>query len=343
MGGGIRRRSRLMRLYWAEHLEHSKDVQVRWHQAIDAARSLLILGAGRLLDVVLPDGPGQWRVTLVDADRSCLAQWSTLSTPQLAVTPLCLDLTGVLLRWQQQLTKTLPESWEDALQQIRRIPQAGGRALPPSTFLAAGTHDAVLSVNLLSQIPLTWQDTAERYLHRYFPRPFIEAHEAEWLSAAAVGGRMLVEQHLRDLQASKTANLLLITDLEYAHYRVPFHYRPTGYRTAPLQWDATVDTAGSGGWREADGTSELTCEVIESLCGVGADVRTLSSYFPDYQLRETKEWLWHIQPQGIERRDQGTLHRVAAMSFQLIAAQVEPFPTPRQHAYDKNFSKRSVG
>ena len=277
-GLGIEKRARRLRKFWEPHLERSKAAQRRWIAEV-AGVDLAVLGAGRLLDFAADTLPSRFqRALLIDADPSCADHWGGLACQ---VEPRIGDLTGCVQRWQRELDR-FQGGWAETLKQVRQMPKPGDRAIP----LAA---DAVLSLNVLSQLPIGWQDRVEDHLERRFGARMTKAKEEEWLAAVEPGGRWIVEQHLTALAASNARSLLLITDVEYAEYRGGAN---------SVRWENGVWAAGQG----------LRVDVSPALYGVDLAIA-------GYALRWEESWLWDISPIGAESPVYGSVHRVAALAF----------------------------
>lgn len=204
-GLSIDERTRRLRAHWSPHHERSRAAQRRWEAV---GEDLAVLGAGRLHDFdVATLTPRFRRLLLFDADPSCEPAWRKQLTG-VDIEPRIGDLTGCLTRWQRVLDGNRT-GWADTLRLAAGILDASRDR--PMPFAA----DAVLSLNLLSQLPIAWQDTVEEHLTRRFGRARVKSNETEWLAAVEPGGRWIVEQHLRALAESRATHILLITDIEY--------------------------------------------------------------------------------------------------------------------------------
>lgn len=168
-----------------------------------------MLGAGRLYDFDATTLPPRFRrLLLFDADPSCAPAWRKQIPGTVEIAPRIGDLTGCLTRWQRVLSANRT-GWTETLQ------FAAGIVQPPNDHATPFRADAVLSLNLLSQLPIAWQDMMEQHLTRRFGRARAKSNETEWLAAVEPGGRWIVEQHLRALVDSDATQILLITDIEY--------------------------------------------------------------------------------------------------------------------------------
>jgi hypothetical protein len=288
MGLGIEHRARTLAPHWAEHLGKTRAAQARW---VAAGDWLTVLGAGRLFDfnrqALLPRFR---KLRLVDADPLCQAFWKGLPVP---IEMLCLDISNCLADWINELrTAKLP--WEETLSFIRQRRPRPAYGAPV---------DALLSLNVLSQLQIVWQDGVEGILRRRFGRRFVERHAADWLDATRPGGQMLVEQHLAAIESSEARFALIITDLEYLEYRGKT-FAGSRWEPAPVEW--------AGRWRVDSG---ITCEVSPALEGIELNATTLALWMPSFLLEWHESWLWHIQPNGTEKMAAGKVHRVGAFAL----------------------------
>ena len=288
MGLGIENRVRTLAPYWAEHLAKTRAAQELWDAEGD---SLTVLGAGRLFDFNRQTLLPRFRkLRLVDAGPLCQTAWKDLPGP---VEAICVDISNCLAEWITEL-RTVKLPWEETLDVVRKrqARQAYG---------ASG--DALLSLNVLSQLQIVWQDGMEEILRRRFGRRFVQQHEAEWLDALRPGGQMLVEQHLAAIESCGAKSALIISDLEYLEYQGKKFAR-SHWEPAPVEW--------AEGWRVDRG---ITCEVSPALEGVTLDEATFARWMPSFHLAWQQTWLWHILPNGIEKGAAGKVHRVGAFAL----------------------------
>ncbi len=290
-------RARALSEFWSDHQSRSRAAQARWAQTC-GGRILTVLGAGPLLDLnasALSARFGLFR--LVDANPMVTTRWATLNKP---VEPVITDITNCLGPWSHHLRR-FRGTWNETLNAIRDLAQT-----PAAAYSAAS--DGVLSLNILSQLEIGWQEAVEPVLQKRFGKKFVAAHEQEWLNAVRPGSRVLIEQHLAALETAQANNVLLICDLEYVEYRGRQYQRHQGAEP-PMQWT-------SQGWVPDQGT---TYEAIPALEGVVLDQPTFTLWMPSYQLDWHESWLWHIAPNGTEPAKYGKLHRVGAFALSLTA------------------------
>ena len=297
-GMGLERRARMLAPFWAEHMQRTRSAQARWAVTTDfRGQWLTVLGAGRLLDfnrtVLLPRFAN---LQLVDADRLCLHVWKHLPKP---VEPVCVDISGCVDKWLASLKKGKQQPWAETLETIR-----GKRAPQGSAYRAGG--EAVLSLNVLSQLQIVWQDGVEEYLEKRFGHDFVKSHELEWLDALRPAGQTLVKQHLAALERAAPTYVLLITDVEYLEYKgVP--YQADHWAPPPVEWTE------EDGWCAE---TEVDCEVSPALEGVALNADTFAEWMPSYRLTWQESWLWHIAPLGTGPEQYGKVHRVGAFALE---------------------------
>ncbi len=147
------------------------------------------------------------RLWLIDADPLSVPSWRSITAP---VRWDLADLSGVLKLWTKTIEATTG-SWETFLKTIEALPRPEAAYFPVQA-------DGVVSLNLLGQIPVVWQDILEVILLARFGKTFVQTREPQWLRAFSNGVRWLVEQHLELLTKSRAENILIISDLEYLSY-----------------------------------------------------------------------------------------------------------------------------
>ena len=275
-GLGIEIRARKLALHWRAHQDRSREAQARWPAG---GERLAVLGAGRLLDFEHSLAKRFEHLRFVDADPLCAPFWKRKHPRH---EPVIADVSGCLGNW----TAALPQaaSWSETLAAI------GSQRAP--TVVAPWLRDcgAIVSLNLLSQIPIAWQERVETHLQKQFGSSIATARQEEWLAAVEPGARSLVESHLAMLNRSGARDILLITDRAYIEYRGNHKYSRRRLDPPP----------------NVDGVARE-----DALYGVAHF--TLSNY----RRTAADEWLWHISPQGLESSHKGSIHVVGSFAFQL--------------------------
>lgn len=202
MGIGIKARHARCQLWWEPHLQCCREFIER---SLEPGQTVAVLGAGRLLDIDILNLASKFeRIYLFDADSSCLSHWRRVLGKTLwsKVTPCIEELTDTIDSWAAQLGKVAKrQECRDFLCSLEaQIPRWASRQF-----------DAVISLNLLGQIPLYWRDRV------------LKAHkqllESEW-SALQVSMGRLQAAHLQALMAVGATQIVLLTDTEYYFYHV---------------------------------------------------------------------------------------------------------------------------
>lgn len=316
-GFGIEQRARRFSRSWQPHLHRCKELQARWIQRIGTSKAggivsrgqstrlegrLSIVGAGRLFDL---NREAVCRVfdeiVLFDGDPSAIRYWRAFERrvgAQVRVVQRIGDVTRVLRPWATRLRDEIAQSvaefetqeqrWNRVVELVRLIPLRTGRELPNSLFVENGGQvpRAILSLNILSQLPICWQEIVDRELQKVFEPSWMLEHEAEWLAAYTIGGELLIKQHLRDLAAAGAEHILIITDIKY-YYQL------------------------------------ASAEVVKAPALLGVeleDPEMRRSNFHAYSEDLNEEWSWQVVPglvRGLSRwsTQQQARHRVAAWSF----------------------------
>ena len=336
-GLGIAYRWRNWRRFWEPHVQATLECQSNWASSIKSSgplESLTVLGAGRLIDLNHTQLlEGLQKLTLVDADPLVKPTWEKLAArfPNLRLDSQILDLTGKLALWASELDRLLlsPNSdtkevrWNGVLTEIFNLPQTRSRLeFSASNFFNLNAR-AVLSLNLLSQLPIQWQMFVEHRLITAFGQAWTDQRQSQWLKACGPCGLMLVDDHLALLNASGAEHLLLITDLEFIEYRGTKPYRRRSPITPPAVWREIETHSGReflalGRWEKSPEFEDLpvSWELYSSLHGRDLELlSTLNKSFSAYQLRASKTWTWHIAPLGLAHPEIGYVHRVRAFDF----------------------------
>jgi hypothetical protein len=283
-GFGIAARAERSKDFWRKHLDLTIDFQ---RQAIGMLTpppgSFLVLGAGRLLDL---DQSSIARlgsqITLVDADPGAQSAWKPFlkeaASRGSSVKCVLQDLTGRLAMWTKATRlwlrknpKSGPEDFSGFLKTLTGSRRVARRQLEP--------HEVVISLNILSQIPIYWRERLVGILRRL--RPDFTTDNQELLPEIDLANGelcgLLQREHLADLKRLATRLLILVADQEFYFYE-----------SQQSQWQ------------------------VESAC---FEFDTLGVMNRQVALRDS--WLWHIAPQGIEQEEYGVIHKVSAYAFKI--------------------------
>jgi hypothetical protein len=284
MGLGIEARHKRCQKYWAAHLDLCKQFQRQALEDLPAGGAVAILGAGRLLDVDIDLVTKKFSaVDLYDADPKVLRSKSQLlkSNSKISVRCFVEDVTGCLADWTAQLKQILIEHPGN----LKVLTNFFIDLNASTKYRLHSQYQAILSVNLLSQICLYWRDRVHQLLSQTwgFETDDQGNYEGPVQEALEESMAKLQAQHLDLLSSAQSDRILLITD-RYFHY---YTSDQAPWMTEPALWIPNAETR------------------IE---------------LQDYEVIESSSWLWHIAPQGIEQEDYGSIHEVIASAFKKSAS-----------------------
>ncbi len=294
MGRGIERRYHLFSSDWAEHLNNSKQTilnAIQYAHAQGKNISIVVLGVGQGYDVPFKEIKEKFSKRLfVDADPVALRRWSKQGEHTFHV-----ELSAVIDLWTKEVSSFLSSrpKWDTVLTYLKDIPE---KYPPPDRFQSSEINkgEVIISLNLLSQIPIVWQDILEKLLVRSFGCSTLQTKEEEWLQAFVPSASALVQAHLKQLKNSGAAVLCIITDLEYASF-------PGAVTIPELSWE--------GDWKIL---SEVkTMELQPALYGVemeGGDF--IQRYLNGFKCHASNSWLWKIVPRKNRSAPAPLVHRV---------------------------------
>ncbi len=200
MGSRIVERHRRCEGWWAPHLKNTADFI---SQHLPSGARVAVLGAGRLLDIDAASLISRNdEVHLFDADESCLRAWRSGLGSDLRrrIVPRIEDVTCCLSDWQ-----ALVRDCKSVASLERQL--AALRA--PLPAWASEEFDAIVSLNLLGQIPLYWRDVVRARLAGL-------SEPQEEALAASMGE--LQRAHLEGLARSTADRVIVVTDSEYYFY-----------------------------------------------------------------------------------------------------------------------------
>jgi len=318
MGMGIERRARRYQNAWETHLKASKRVEEAWLNATGLnSERVAVIGAGRLLDFAADAFSEKFReVHFLDADPLATGVWKLFAREhQCAVHSHILEITGRLSIWAKALEQNIRTlEFGDAVTKLAAYGSLPSEVPNPlAIFFEKVRPSHVLSLNILSQLPVMWQNAVERIFIARYGRRITEERESEWLSAYGTSGRLLIREHLETLAASDAKHILLITDVEY------FSYPLEGIDIQPerFRWSEDADDQRWSYAEEERSEAVLNlCENYDALLGVNVEnERLLRVLFPNYDLSLGDTWFWQIVPRAELRGGRGTLHRVRAFTL----------------------------
>ncbi len=274
MGLGIQARYNRCEVYWQSHIRNCKEIQKQLFEKLPGGSKISVLGAGRCLDLNLQAAAefGQ-RLRFFDADRGCLPYWRVLRKKyQVDLQWQICELSNCLYSWTESLNSFLSDPAQRNIQSLISF----FRTLQTSAPAEIGKADAVISLNILSQLPIFWRDRLRSIIETKTELKTDERGRfAEPLESAVEHSYgMLQEQHLRLLAAIEAEWILIFYDRHFDYLRAD-HYA----------------------WQQ-----EKSLYISEDqIC-----IRGFSVY-------HQKSWFWDIAPQGVEQSEYSQVHKVESL------------------------------
>lgn len=279
-GLGIAARAERAAAYWRPHLQCCHEFEGDACNIVaPSPSSFTILGAGRLLDVA-PDVflRSGTTVNLVDADPALEPEWRRFKTLAQVrgstVQPFFCEITGRIPDWtialEQWLRRHRAASEADLASFLDSLPRLPKRApvVPPA--------DVVVSLNILSQIPIYWRERVLKLLRRFTPH-LVGADDLLSSPAEAALARhaaLLQHEHLQQIASLGRRLVLIISDVEFYYYQ----RHEAQWQTEPALYNLA----------------------LPAIAG---------------EVRLARSWLWHIAPQGVEQDGYGVIHKVQGFAI----------------------------
>ena len=300
-GMGILDRYRRVPAFWAPHLERNRqNILDITAQLQGKGGTLLILGAGRLLDVPWEQiFPLFERVVLVDADH-CIVPYVERIISSSRVKDIPKPIFEIA-----DLTASVVDvaAWAESTIRAAESPVAAGKALlegfersgaaqPPWARTYADVRLAI-STNLISQLGFFPRLYIQTEFKKRFNKPFADmANAAEGLECYFDRVRA---RHIHDLAALRKSWVYVSTDIAVSVYEM----EPAV--AAPLLKNAPPPNAGV----ELDARNDVKfawpVKIIERSDPIHG--QKMKQLWPaDARLDAPKRWVWHIVPQGSEKK-----------------------------------------
>lgn len=279
MGFGITARHKRCAHFWRHHIENCLSFQRAELSDISAGERIYVLGAGRCLDLDLKYFAEKGvKLHLIDADPGCQYAWRRIKQTyrnKCEVSSQIADLSGTITVWTRELKSFLNKNKAVSIASLCKHIDS----FKVSNVTIAKPVDYIISLNLLSQIPIYWRDRFYNILETYLNITCDEKGKLPEPLEKALTKLMarLQEQHLNMLSGSRAKKIILITDQYFNYFRAD-NYR--WQQEAALYLDSELNLKG-------------------------------------YLKASEKSWYWDIAPQGIESEDYGAVHQVRAISYQL--------------------------
>ena len=310
-GSGILERYRRVPGFWGPHLEQNRKnlLGIVERMGAECSGTLVILGAGRLLDVPWEQiFPRFKRVVLVDADYSLVpyverlmstTKASGIPKPEFEIGDLTASVVDVSA-WSEHTIRASTTASAAAKALGEGFDKAG--ASQPQWARTFPDVRLIVSTNLLSQLG-------------YFPRLYIQTefrkrfgHSFDGHGAAAESLERYFDRvrarHIFDIASIKNAWAYLSTDIDTVVYSLDESVPPLLTSTIPPNAGVELDSKNE---LKMSWPSKIT-EHSDPLHG-----QRVKALWPQgTRLDLPKRWAWHIVPQGSEKKYQacGRVHIV---------------------------------
>lgn len=312
-GMGILERYRKSAAYWAPHLENNRRGMLRVAEKLGPERggTLIILGAGRLLDVPWEQiFPLFERVVLVDADY-CVVPYvervmaasrvKNLPRPSFEIGDLTASVVDTAA-WAEHAIHGAHSATAAVEELVRGFETAGTPQAPWARAYA--DVRMIVSTNLISQLGYY----PRRHVQKIFKQRFSQSLEK--YGKAAQGLEKYFDRvrarHLHDVASQKRGWAYVSGDTSVVTYRI---------KDRSIQ-NLLAHAAPSDGGVTLNAKDELNfkwpVEILERSDPLnGQRVRDL---WPENSQLTVERWAWHIVPQGAETKyhDSGRVHVVEA-------------------------------
>ncbi len=215
-GKGINRRARIYSSDWQYHYDRSQRIIEDWLNRHSSASSINILGAGPLNDVPLESIKNFSKektagsIIITDANIDFYPVWED-KLGDISFQPIVQDVSLKLADWLNYLTSTKFTSYELFLEALENI--IDRRTTTAPIFYKANLN---ISLNLLSQIPIHWQEAVFLISRKRFGNRMTERKKDDLLKALNKSSSMLIESHLNHLiPTTKNPSNLIVFDYKY--------------------------------------------------------------------------------------------------------------------------------
>jgi hypothetical protein len=311
-GVGILERYRRVSGFWGPHLERNRANLNAIAAQLGSTRggTLLILGAGRLLDVPWEQlFPCFERVVLADADFGLVPYVErVVAAAKLRVNPKIEFDIG-------DLTDSVVDvaAWAEHTIGSAQSPAAAGKSLaegfdciiPPQAKWSRTYADvrAIISTNLVSQLGYFPRLHVQSEFRKRFKSEFSEQTRA----AASLENyfNRIRARHFLDLAQQQKAFLYVASDIKVHVYRLK-PMRNILTESVPPDAGVKLDDRGNP-------VFHWPVEIIDESDPLNGQI--LRELWPTQsQLLPPQRWAWHIVPQGSEKKyqDRGRIHIVEA-------------------------------
>ncbi len=295
---GISQRQRKYRNSWESHLSKTADLSSKiLTPCLAKDKSLTILGSGKLLDFPI-DLYHEYKdqITLVDRSQHALKAFNKNT--------VVYDITGQLDSWCHYLDSIETKNFEELLRYLKNITET-----LPIISSPCFRDEVLLSLNILSQLSVYWQDSVLDIFKKKFSNQMLLDKELEIINALIPSSQHLARTHINSLvPKGRHKTSLLFTDTHYIEYLVNssmivnddlFFLKNERCPTQDLNLN----------FHKPQHKPHM--EVMNALHGISIEDEIGSRC----KIELLDQWLWDIVPIHSEKKNAGTKHRVIALKL----------------------------
>lgn len=284
-GWAIAYKGRTLKNEWSEHIQRTKAFLL---ETLTGGSELHVLGAGRLLDFPLLDILDRYqKIHFYDGDSGAVRYLRKSKIGKDKIIIHLIELTGELSKFKSVLNGI------DEIQDIFKTPEFAKFSSAATPFkLPKDSH--IVSLNLLSQLPLAYRQIFERWILKIYGQKFYREEERSWLDEYNYLAVQILRSHLGMLNNSNAEKVVLISDTEQLFY-------PISLSQLPLPKESSF------AW-EVNSSCSQELEVTSSICGL-----QLKEFFTKYQIGQKELWPWHLAP--ATNKAEGIVCRVEAVEL----------------------------
>ena len=294
-GKGILNRASKYEKAWLPHITNTKKQITSWAENSKSKKEISILGAGHLLDVPLDSIKNNFnQIYLSDANINCVTTWCKFFSSQKNVYHAFYDITATLSHWLNHL-RDIKADHSVFIKELNSLSIKN-----KSIFIKAKN---ILSLNLLSQLPIYWQHAASQIFINKYGHKFYLKKEEDLNLALLPSSRLLIKAHLDYLIPNlKNESRLIIFDKTF--------YFPNNPEVSfdivnqDNDWPKIV-------FNHLSNSSQIIYEQ-DALCGLSIS-DWLKNLSPKIKYKIENNWLWEIVPKGVKEPQE--IHLVSALSL----------------------------
>lgn len=309
---------------WSHHLSKSKSVIKDFTEKYSlSSKDISILGCGSLFDLpesLLAGSPSREKqlnrriLFLHDANPHCVRDWNTAQRKNRSNNPnspflngTLIDVSGILEIWGDYLIHQLSHnySFKEMIEIIKEI--SNNYALKKNlkrSFIKASLN---ISLNILSQIPVYWQNLVFNLLRKKFGDKKCKEEEYSILSALLPSSTYLITSHLNELVPErKNQTSLVLTDINYHYIEGSHHIEIEKDGDQAKSYPINIKTIQNSDNKEV----EISHQIQNALFSL-----TLKSWQKklneDIECKIISSWLWKRE----ESKNSTTYNEVIAFSL----------------------------